>query len=147
MLEQITDEFKPMMLPKNLTCTVAAEADITIRCDVKKMERVFDNLLRNSINYSFENSEIQVSTSRCEQGVVMIFLNHGNTIPEHKLNHIFEQFYRLDTARASQTGGAGLGLAIAKEIVELHQGTITASSENDVIRFTIRLPQEDVGKS
>lgn len=140
MLEQITDEFKPMMLPKNLTCTVTAEDDIILRCDVKKLERVFDNLIRNSINYSYENSEICVAATRNAQGVTLTFRNHGDTIPAHKLNHIFEQFYRLDTARTTQSGGAGLGLAIAKEIIELHQGTITASSENDVIEFVIQLP-------
>ncbi len=140
MLEQITDEFKPMMLAKNLTCKVTAEPNITIRCDVKKLERVFDNLIRNSINYSYENSEIQITVHPNAQGVTLTFRNNGNTIPEHKLNHIFEQFYRLDTARSTKFGGAGLGLAIAKEIIELHQGTITAHSENDIIEFTIFLP-------
>lgn len=53
---------------------------------------------------------------------------------------IFEQFYRLDAARSSRSGGAGLGLAVAKEIVELHNGTITAKSENEQIEFTVTLP-------
>ena len=53
---------------------------------------------------------------------------------------IFEQFYRLDVARSSRSGGAGLGLAVAKEIVELHNGTITAKSENEQIEFTVTLP-------
>lgn len=140
MLEQIVDEFKPMMLPKSLICKVEAGKDIMIRCDVKKMERVFDNLIRNSINYSFENSEITISAIPGEQVVTLMFRNHGDTIPEQKLNHIFEQFYRLDTARATQSGGAGLGLAIAKEIIDLHGGSVTAYSKNDIIEFAIELP-------
>ena len=68
------------------------------------------------------------------------FKNHGNTIPKEKLERIFEQFYRLDTARSSKTGGAGLGLAIAKEIVELHHGTIIAKSEEETIEFEVTLP-------
>ena len=68
-------------------------------------------------------------------------VNHGNTIPKEKLERIFEQFYRLDTARTTRSGGAGLGLAIAKEIVELHHGTISAFSENETIRFEIVLPK------
>ena len=68
------------------------------------------------------------------------FTNCGNTIPKEKLVRIFEQFYRLDVARSSRSGGAGLGLAVAKEIVELHNGTITAKSENEQIEFTVTLP-------
>lgn len=150
MLEQITDEFKPMMLPKGLTCKVKAEKDILIHCDVKKLDRVFDNLIRNSINYSYENSEILITATLSEQVVTLKFRNHGDTIPEQKLNHIFEQFYRLDMARTTQSGGAGLGLAIAKEIIDFHGGSITAYSENDIIEFTIELPVElieKVGKS
>ena len=104
------------------------------------MQRVFDNLLRNAVNYSFPFSEIEVRVSRLEKGMAIEVVNHGNTIPPEKLERIFEQFYRLDTARTSRSGGAGLGLAIAKEIVNLHGGTITAASENEVISFTITLP-------
>ncbi len=68
--------------------------------------------------------------------------NHGRTIPPEKLCHIFEQFYRVDSSRASATGGAGLGLAIAKEIVELHGGSITAESAGESIAFTVVLPFE-----
>ena len=69
-------------------------------------------------------------------------MNHCNTIPEEKLGRIFEQFFRLDSARTTRSGGAGLGLAIAKEIIELHGGTIHAESEEDEIRFIIRIPKE-----
>lgn len=67
-------------------------------------------------------------------------MNHGYTIPKEKLNQIFEQFYRLDSARSSDNGGAGLGLAISKKIVELHHGTICATSENEWIEFEVILP-------
>lgn len=140
MLEQIAYEFKPMLIPKNLECVLNSPQNITIKCDVKKMERVFDNLIRNAINYSFENSTIEIMIVQEEKGTKMKFSNHGNTIPEEKLNRIFEQFYRLDTARTSNTGGAGLGLAIAKEIVQLHKGTITAVSKNDIIEFEFFIP-------
>ena len=71
---------------------------------------------------------------------VLTVENAGRTIPPEKLARIFEQFYRLDESRASRTGGAGLGLAIAKQIVELHGGAITAASADDHITFTVRLP-------
>ena len=66
--------------------------------------------------------------------------NRGRTIPPHKLEAIFEKFFRLDDARATNTGGAGLGLAIAKEIVTLHDGSITAASEDEVTSFLVELP-------
>lgn len=141
MLEQLTYEFKPMLMEKNLECRLNAQPDMTLRCDVDKMQRVFDNLLRNAVNYSFENSTIEVSAV-CVNGTVTItFANSGNTIPPEKLTRIFEQFYRLDTARTTRSGGAGLGLAIAKEIVERHGGTISAESHDEQIVFTVRLPQ------
>jgi len=140
MLEQITYEFKPMLSDKNLSCIVNAAPNIMMKCDVNKMQRVFDNLIRNAINYSFPGGIINISVVLSDAGVQLSFLNHGNTIPSEKLEKVFEQFYRLDTSRTSKTGGAGLGLAIAKEIVELHGGMITAVSENEVIEFIITLP-------
>lgn len=91
-------------------------------CDPDKLERVFDNLLRNAINYGYPDSEITLSMNRSGSGqeIVIRLKNHGRTIAKEKLSHIFEQFYRLDSSRSTATGGAGLGLAIAKEIVELH---------------------------
>ena len=75
-----------------------------------------------------------------EHHVQICFSNEGKTIPKQKLDSIFEKFFRLDDARATNTGGAGLGLAIAKEIVTLHNGTISASSENGITAFLITLP-------
>ena len=66
--------------------------------------------------------------------------NHGATIPTHKLDMVFEKFFRLDEARRTNTGGAGLGLAIAKDIVELHGGTITAESADEITTFCVILP-------
>lgn len=137
LLEQLAYEFRPMLLEKNLTCTLEAAPDIMIKCDVDKMQRVFDNLLRNAVNYSFENEEITIRVEQDGRDVHITFSNHGNTIPPDKLERIFEQFYRLDSSRGSAKGGAGLGLAIAKKIVELHNGTITARSDNEVIEFEV----------
>lgn len=140
MLEQLAYEFKPMLLEKNLQCSLNIAPDVTIKCDVNKMQRVFDNLFRNAVFYSFENSTVEVSLKQCDTEISTKFVNHGNTIPKEKLGRIFEQFYRLDTSRSSNSGGAGLGLAIAKEIVDIHHGTITAASENELIEFCVTLP-------
>ena len=76
-----------------------------------------------------------------DDDVIIKVINKGKEIPQEKLNRIFENFYRLDSARTSRTGGSGLGLAIAKEIVELHHGSIFASSDKEETVFTITLPK------
>lgn len=140
LLEQLTYEFQPMLSEKNLTCSLEMERDMTLRCDVDQMQRVLDNLLRNAVNYSFEGGTIRIGAAWEGDDMKIRFSNRGNTIPKEKLERIFEQFYRLDSARSSRSGGAGLGLAIAKEIVELHQGTIMARSEDERIEFEVTLP-------
>lgn len=140
LLEQLTYEFRPMFLEKNLKCTLQIAPDTMVKCDVNKMQRVFDNLLRNAVNYSFVNGTIAITAAQKGDDLHITFRNDGNTIPPEKLQRIFEQFYRLDTSRSSKSGGAGLGLAIAKEIVEHHHGTITARSENETIEFEVTLP-------
>lgn len=140
LLEQVTYEFKPMLMEKNLQCELSMDKDIMLKCDANKLERVFDNLLRNAVNYSYENGLIRIVVIKGESDTSVKVINKGNTISKEKLERIFEQFYRLDTARSSKNGGAGLGLAIAKEIVELHGGRIRAVSENEVIEFEVVLP-------
>lgn len=140
MLEQLTYEFTPTLMSKNLKYTLNVAPNMMIKCDVNKMQRVFDNLLRNAVYYSFEDTTIEITAIQDEDDIKFEFVNHGNTIPEEKIERIFEQFYRLDTSRSSNSGGAGLGLAIAKEIVELHNGKITAHSENDIITFEVIIP-------
>jgi two-component system sensor histidine kinase VanS len=140
MLEQLVFESQPMLSEKKLICNLDIPINIELRCDADKIQRVFDNLIRNAVNYSFENSEIQITALVSNSEVALNFINRGNPIPAEKLQRIFDQFYRLDTARSSGTGGSGLGLAIAKEIVELHHGSIIASSHNDTICFTVNLP-------
>ena len=75
-----------------------------------------------------------------ENDIVITFTNKGHQIPEQKLKAIFEKFYRVDNARSSQTGGSGLGLSIAKQIVELHGGKIEAASDRYYTTFTVSLP-------
>ncbi len=140
LLEQLTFEFQPMLAEKNLKCVLHAQPDMKLRCDVDKMQRVLDNLLRNAVNYSFEDTVITITAAVREGQADILFQNSGNTIPQDKLDRIFDQFFRLDAARGSETGGAGLGLAIAKEIVTLHGGTISARSRDETVEFEITMP-------
>ena len=138
LLEQLIYEFGPILEEKGLTCRLAAADDIMLNCDADKMQRVFDNLLRNAVNSRHGGTEISIEAKNDGDSVTLRFSNHGGTIPQEKLERIFEQFYRLDTGRGSS--GAGLGLAIAKQIVTLHKGTITAQSRDGLTAFTVTLP-------
>lgn len=140
MLEQTTFEFNPVLAEKSLSWDLHFAQDVRIVCDPDKLERVFDNLIRNAINYSYPGTTILVTMEQSDSHVKVRIANHGKTIPPEKLDRIFEQFFRLDTSRSSTTGGSGLGLAIAKEIVELHGGTIAAKSADEQIIFTVTLP-------
>ena len=124
-----------------------AASELMISCDPDKLQRVFDNLLRNAMNYSYSNTEISITLSVEGERAEIVFVNRGDTIPATQLERLFEQFYRLDSARMSRTGGSGLGLAIAKEIVELHGGSISAQSADERIIFTVLLPLGNVRKS
>ena len=132
-------EFMPMLKEKSLTCTLCAPDALPIICDAGKMQRVFDNLLRNAVLYSYPDTEIVINAQLDGDSVSVSVVNRGNTIPEEKLRRIFEQFYRLDSARSS-SGGAGLGLAIASNIVTLHGGKINARSADETVEFTVTLP-------
>ena len=142
MLEQIGFEFHPILEEKDLKLETEIKPNVEMLCDPDKLARVFDNLLRNAVNYSYAGTTIYLSMDYepIKDEVKICVENHGKTISPDKLDRIFEQFFRLDSSRRSSTGGSGLGLAIAKEIVELHHGTITAESENESIRFTVVLP-------
>ena len=142
MLEQITFEFQPALAEKELSWNLSLVSDVVGLCDPDKLERVFDNLLRNAINYSYHGTAIQVSLEKFQSSIVVTIKNRGQTIPPEKLERIFEQFFRLDSSRSSTSGGAGLGLAIAKEIVELHGGTIRAESADESVAFTVTLPAD-----
>lgn len=142
MLMQIIYEFNPILAEKGLEWDLQIAENIEIMCDANKLERAIDNVIRNAVNYCYPNTKIFFSLTQTSDSIRICVQNKGPTISPEKLERIFEQFYRLDAARSSETGGAGLGLAIAKEIVELHHGTIAAYSEDENIQFIITLPSD-----
>lgn len=146
MLEQLADELYGVLREKNLTCEVEAAEDMVVYGDADKLARVFDNILRNAVSYCYPDTKIRIQAEMTEEGNRIVFSNRGKQIPKEQLGTIFEKFYRLDEARHSTTGGAGLGLAIAKEIVELHGGTIRAESDEEETRFIVMLPKKEEGE-
>lgn len=141
MLVQLTDELTPILSAHGNTTLLKADENLVIYGDPGKLSRVFNNILKNAATYSDPNTEIIITATQQKGNVVISFYNQGRAIPQEKLSTIFEKFYRMDEARTSNTGEAGLGLAIAKEIVILHGGNIEAKSEDNTIIFTVTLPQ------
>ena len=140
MLEQIIDDFYPTLRELNKSIKLNYDESICINGDPDKLSRVFNNLIKNAISYSKEESEIVINLKKDNNNVIVEVINKGKQISKEKLSKIFEKFYRLDSARTSRTGGSGLGLSIAKDIVELHNGTITAESNEEETTLRVTLP-------
>lgn len=140
MLMQMADEFYPILSERGNTVELQMPEDIRVHADPRRLARVFQNILKNAAAYSLENTAIIIRARERSECVQISVENTGKTIPEQKLDAIFEKFCRLDDSRGTKTGGAGLGLAIAKEIVLLHGGRIWAESKEGKTVFTVELP-------
>ncbi len=140
MLEQVASEFAAQFAEKDLRCATGAAAPAGIAATRTSWPGCSTTCCATPVTTASRAPQSGSPDSRTADAVVLTFTNAGRTIPPEKLERIFEQFFRLDSSRATRTGGAGLGLAIAKEIVELHGGTIRAASADNRITFTVRLP-------
>ena len=140
MLVQLTDEFFPLLQAHGNTVQLNVEENACVYGDPEKLARVFNNILKNAISYSYPDTVIAITARQMEHQMEITVQNQGKTIPAQKLDAIFEKFFRLDESRSTNTGGAGLGLAIAKEIITLHGGTITADSREEITTFRVTLP-------
>jgi heavy metal sensor kinase len=116
--------------------------------DPEYVRLVVDNLLENAIRYSGAGSTVTISTQTDGDQSVLVVADTGQGIPASAIPHLFDRFFRVESARAAENSGSGLGLAITKEIVEAHGGRIEIESELDVgTRFTVRLPKFERNRS
>ncbi len=119
-----------------------------VKADPERVTQVIRNLLDNAITHTPEGGEITLETHTSSGEAVTTVTDDGPGIPQEDLAHIFDRFYRVDKSRSRGTGGTGLGLTIAKEIVEAHGGEITAKSEEGegaTFSFTLPLSQQSLG--
>lgn len=142
LLEQTIFEFQPSLKKKDLNINLKCPSVCSLLCDGDKIARVFDNLIKNAINYSYPNTTIDFDVKQEEENTTFVITNHGQTIHPDKCKRLFDAFYRGEYARNSETGGSGLGLAICKDIVEHHGGSITVESRDELIIFTVILPNK-----
>ncbi|MGO8918463.1 MAG: sensor histidine kinase, partial [Stellaceae bacterium] len=108
-----------------------AESSITVVGNADLLRRAIENVVRNAIFYTSENTAVDITLSRKTPGVVAIEVgDRGAGVPEAALDHLFEPFYRVDEARARETGGTGIGLAICQRVIQLHGGSVRARNND-----------------
>ena len=140
----VIKRLKPLANKKDLEIKFHAEEKIQMDADREKIQQCLFNIVGNAIKYTPDGGQIDVYLQIDRLGNVVIEVQDtGIGIPQERINHIFDRFYRVDEARNRQTGGTGLGLSIAQQIIHLHQGLIYADSKvNEGTKFTIMLPQK-----
>ena len=148
LLEQLLEEFYPNFEAREMVYEMTSEEpSIFIMADGNLLARVFENLINNAIKYGAEGKRVEVKVKREEDLVTVEILNFGNVIPPDKLPHVFDKLYRVEESREQKIEGNGLGLAIAKNIVEMHEGYIGVKSSLEGTVFTVQLKTDlDISK-
>lgn len=133
---EAASEDKSVRLVESVPCRTSGSPDV--------LRSAFENIVRNAVRYTASGTSVQVRLTRPDDGgstVAFVVEDEGPGVPEEDLAFIFQPFYRVDTARERQSGGAGLGLAIARQAVDIHGGTITAANRpGGGLQLRISLP-------
>jgi heavy metal sensor kinase len=140
--QEAIERIRNLAQSRNTAIHLSTNGPIPFRADPEDLQLVWANLLENAVRYSPQGSTVEVAVERNNGGPPrIVFQDHGPGIPPQDLPHVFERFYRGDRSRTRATGGFGLGLAIAKALVEAYGGTISAESEPGCgTRMTVQLP-------
>jgi signal transduction histidine kinase len=130
MAELAVTDFQAQARQAGIMLTAALEPAVPkIQADAVHMRRVLDNLLGNALKFTPENGRVSVSVNHDRDEVILVVSDSGIGIPPEHLEKIFQRFYQVDGSSKRRYGGVGLGLALVKEIVESHDGTVSVTSE------------------
>lgn len=139
LVRQVVEGMLTFGIQNGITIVYQAPTDqLMVHVDTGKLVRVFENLIENAVKYSDKPGTVEVSLCR-EGEKALVRISNKGTILNNETARLFERFYRTDEARNSQTGGTGIGLSIARSIIELHNGEISAMCTNETVFFTIVL--------
>lgn len=139
--EKIYSNMKHLALDKEIEFKLTVDEELEFRFDPDRIKQTLINIVSNAIKYTDKGGTVELKLYSDRDSVVVEIMDNGIGIPEENLPHIFDRFYRVDKARARATGGSGLGLSIANQIVSLHGGTIDVESEmGKGSKFKVRLP-------
>lgn len=141
LVSQMVEEFYPIFQDYDLECSYHSDIHSQIMVlDGEMIARAIQNLLSNAAKYGRDGKQITVEIHKLKKEIQVCVTNFGQIIPEESLSSIFKRFYRVEESRSTDTGGTGLGLNIAYEIIQLHGGEIQVSSSIQGTQFTIALP-------
>ncbi len=143
---QVIEEFFPLAEGRSLELVYEGPDEMMVFADAGRVARVLNNVIKNAVAYADTGTTVRVSTGlTCAQdGFVwweLTVSDQGRELSPQHLERIFEKFFRADSSRGTDDGGAGLGLAIAREIARAHGGDIYARSDAGLTSFTIWIPQ------
>lgn len=142
LLNQLKEELYPLFEKNRLIARMNCDPYLLIMGDGDLLARVFENLMTNAIRYGYDGQYIDINGFMDESDVVVQVVNYGDNIPTDELPHLFDMFYTGDKSRTHRENSTGLGLFIVKNIVEKHNGSITAESSIIQTIFEVRLPSK-----
>jgi two-component system, OmpR family, sensor histidine kinase BaeS len=141
LLRQIMDLHEPNFQEKEIDVKWRLGQDSeTVTADPDKLLQAIRNLADNAWKYTPAGGTVTISTLRCADGIKTVFANSGAVIAQDDIPYLFERFFRADRSRSRDAGGAGIGLAIVKELIEAHGGTVGAASDENGTSVWFTLP-------
>ncbi|ABW19273.1 sensor histidine kinase [Alkaliphilus oremlandii] len=143
LIEKVVNSIKPLAHEKNIEIIFGQWEKIQIYVDQDKIHQALTNIIYNAVKYTENNGKIEIGLFKKGNYAVIKISDTGIGIAEENIPHLFERFYRVDSARSRETGGTGLGLTISQQVISLHQGTIEVESVvNEGTTFYVKLPIE-----
>lgn len=140
LLEETTRPFEEVATQKKVTLKLHLEEGVTIRVNREQIAQLVSILTENAAKYVNDGGKIVWRLTKTQHGAVLVVKNTTEKeLPDTK--RMFDRFYRSDSSRSSKTGGQGIGLSIAKKIVDSHKGSITAKAGDGMVTFRVSLPK------
>lgn len=140
LLHAATEAHKEAYTTKGVALTMDADPGLAVDVDRQRMGQVLGNLLTNALRHTPAGGRVTLEARQSPSGVTLSVTDTGEGISPEHLPHVFERFYRGDTARDRDHGGSGVGLAISRALIQAHGGTLSATSTTAGATFTIDLP-------
>ena len=141
LITHVLDSFRPQFEAKKITVQTRFSGEANrLHADPEKLSQVVGNLLQNALQYTRPGGTVRISTDLLPGEIKVVFANTGGEIAEKDLPFIFERFYRGEKSRSREHGGAGIGLAIVKELIRAHDGHVGAEIAQAETRIWFSLP-------